>query len=278
MIQYQHHGVTVFRSALYFTNSTIVDAGDAVLLVDPSWLPDEVAAIRQYVDRMLGERPLYLVFTHSHYDHIIGAGAFPEAITVAGQSFVDREDFQESLNDINDFDDQWYLDRPYPILYPAIQYPVERPALIQQGRMKLRVLPAPGHSPCSIFVLEESTGTLFVGDYLSDVEIPNIYFSSTQYEASLAQLEPFLESGQIQRLVPGHGHVADAPSEMRRRIEDNRHYIADIRRALRQQDVQALQAWTSTFRFPKMMGHYHDINVSVIARELGLPIPGQESD
>ncbi len=277
MIPYQHHGVAIFRSALYMTNSTIIDAGDAVVLVDPSWLPDEVMSIRRYVDGILGERPLYLVFTHSHYDHIIGAGAFPEAITVASQALADREDFQEPLNQIGDFDDQWYLERPYPILYPTIQYAIENPAVVQQGRMKLHVLPAPGHSPCSIFVLEESTGTLFAGDYLSDVEIPNIYFSSIHYEASLAQLEPLLESRQVQRLVPGHGHVADSPTEIRRRIEESRHYIAEVRRAVTQQDAAALAALSSTFAFPKMMGHYHAINAAVIAQEQGLAVPGEDN-
>lgn len=247
------------------------------MLVDPSWLPDEVMAIRRHVDSMLGERPLYMVFTHSHYDHIIGAGAFPEAITVASQAFADREDFKEPLNQIGDFDDQWYLERPYPILYPTIQHAIEHPAIIQQGRMKLRVLPAPGHSPCSIFVLEESTGTLLVGDYLSDVEIPNIYFSSTHYESSLAQLEPLLESHQIQRLVPGHGHVADTLTAIRRRIEESRHYIAQVRRAITQHDAAALAAFASTFQFPKMMGRFHADNAAVIAQELGVPRPGQES-
>jgi glyoxylase-like metal-dependent hydrolase (beta-lactamase superfamily II) len=154
------------------TNSTVIDAHDAVILADPSWLPHEVMAIRQYLDGMLGERPLYLMFTHSHFDHIIDAGAFPEAMTVASQAFVGRSDFQESLDDIRDFDDEWCLERPHPIRYPAIQHPVGHLATIQDGRMKLQVLLAPRHGACSMFVLETSTGTLLAGDYLSDVEMP----------------------------------------------------------------------------------------------------------
>ncbi len=116
--------------------------------------------------------------------------------------------------------------------------------------MKLRVLPAPRHSLWSIFVLEESTGTLFVGDYLLDVEIPNIYFSITQYESSMAQLDPLMDSHQIQRLVPWDGHVADTPMEIRRRIEESRYYIAEVRRTITQHDAAALAALASTFQFP----------------------------
>jgi hypothetical protein len=88
-------------------------------------------------------------------------------------------------------------------------------------------------------VLEESTGTLFVGAYLSDVKIPNICVSSVQYEASLVELEPFLESGQIQRMVPA---TATLPISDRGapRIEASRHSIAEVRRAITQQDAQAL--------------------------------------
>ncbi len=115
MIQYQHHGVTVLRSALYMTNSTIIHPGDAVMLMDPSQTKSWPFG---GTSTALAERPLYMAVTHSHYDHIIGAGAFPEAITVASQALADRKDFHEPSNEIGDFDDQWYLEALIPSSIP----------------------------------------------------------------------------------------------------------------------------------------------------------------
>ena len=79
MIQYKTPAVTVFESALYRTTSAVIQTPDMVLLADPNWLPHEVAAIQQHVAAIRGSRPLYLLFTHSDYDHILGYKAFPDA-------------------------------------------------------------------------------------------------------------------------------------------------------------------------------------------------------
>ena len=75
-ILYRDHHVTIFQSALFQTNSTVIKTDDVVLVVDPAWLPDEVIHIRQYVDSIRGHLPLFLIFTYSDYDHIIGYKAF----------------------------------------------------------------------------------------------------------------------------------------------------------------------------------------------------------
>ena len=71
-IIYRDPNVTVFQSALFQTNTTVVQTNDLVLVVDPGWLPQEVNAIRQYVDEIRGFKPVFLLFTHSDYDHIMG--------------------------------------------------------------------------------------------------------------------------------------------------------------------------------------------------------------
>ena len=86
--------IRVFTSSIYQTNSTVIKAPNAVFVVDPCWLPHEVMAIRDYVDEIRGNRQIYLIFTHSDYDHIIGYGAFPGAKVIASKAFsrkVDKE-------------------------------------------------------------------------------------------------------------------------------------------------------------------------------------------
>lgn len=63
--------ITIFESALYRTTSTVFHNDDLILIVDPNWLPGEVQAVRGHVDQIKKGYPLYLLFTHSDYDHII---------------------------------------------------------------------------------------------------------------------------------------------------------------------------------------------------------------
>ncbi len=115
MIQYKTEQVTVFQSALYQTTSTIVETSDLPLVVDPTWLPQEVMEIRHYVDMIAQERPIYLMFTHSDFDHIIGYGAFPEAITSGSKEMEEHPEKEQCLEMITQFDHKYYLGRDYPL-------------------------------------------------------------------------------------------------------------------------------------------------------------------
>ena len=61
MIIFQNDSLTVFQSALFQTNSAIVEGDGFVLVVDPTWLPSEVEEIAAYVRNIRLSRPLYLL-------------------------------------------------------------------------------------------------------------------------------------------------------------------------------------------------------------------------
>ena len=119
-IQYKDTQTTVFESALFRTTSTLIETKDLVLLVDPNWLPEEIENIQQAVLRCDPSKPFFLLFTHSDYDHIIGYRAFPNAQIIASQSFVDNKNKAKIIQQINDWDDENYIKRCYPITYPAV--------------------------------------------------------------------------------------------------------------------------------------------------------------
>ena len=104
MIQFQQRELTVFQSTLYQTTTAIIQTEEAIILTDPNWLPSEVKLIQQFVNENIGSRQLYIIFTHSDFDHIIAAGAFPNAITIAAKEFVSRADKEKVLNEIRLFD------------------------------------------------------------------------------------------------------------------------------------------------------------------------------
>src|SRR4051812_4195265 len=97
MIQFQNEHMTVFQSVLYQTTSAVIQTEQAVIMTDPNWLPSEIDTIKCYIEGIIGERQLYIIYTHSDFDHIIAAGAFPHAHTIASEAFVKRADKETVL-------------------------------------------------------------------------------------------------------------------------------------------------------------------------------------
>ena len=274
MILYQHNHVTVFQSALYLTTSTVIETAHAILIVDPTWLPQEVSEIRRHVAQIRRGRSLYLLLTHSDWDHILAAGAFPDAHRIASRAFVDNADAHSIINQIVMFDDQWYLQRDYPVFYPEIEFVVDRDdTRIQQEDLCLRLFLAPGHTACSIFAVEESSGVLLAGDYLSDVEFPYIYHSSAFYEDSLSKITTLMKQKDLALLVPGHGHIAHTHVEINRRVEQSLRYIRTLRQFIRQHDQKAINRMIAQCPFPHVMSDYHQHNQQLMIRELALSSP-----
>ncbi len=159
MIQFKQAGICVFQSALYQTTATVIDTPDLILIVDPNWLPGEVEEIASYVRTIQGDRQLYLLFTHSDYDHIIGWQAFPDAITIASEAFVNNEAKDKEVKQILEFDDKHYIQRSYPILYPEIQVVIKKDEdFLSFNQTRIRFWLAPGHNPDGVFALVEPLG------------------------------------------------------------------------------------------------------------------------
>jgi hydroxyacylglutathione hydrolase len=120
--QFQSDNFTVFESALYRTCSAVISVGKCLWVVDPNWLPGEIQFIRDFVDQQKNNKNIFLLCTHSDYDHIIGFGAFPEAEIVAGRDFVTHPQPQKVVQQILDFDDMYYITRNYPVTYPEVNH------------------------------------------------------------------------------------------------------------------------------------------------------------
>lgn len=275
MIQYRANGVTVFQSALYQTTSTVVEGESFVLVVDPTWLPEEVETIRSYVAEVQRDRTLYLLFTHSDWDHIIASAAFPDAVRVGSLALVERPDWREALDTIRDFDAKYYLRRSYPIEYPMLEVVIDhdgqRLALgdPDEGAAITFGL-APGHTPCGLLSFVEPHGVLLVGDYLSDVEVPFIYFGSKRYETTLGKVDDMLSQLAVRVLVPGHGQHTTDVAEMRRRVAAAYEYIAAARACVREEEgaAAALAAILRRYPFAAGMKDEHEQNLELFRREL----------
>lgn len=254
-------GVTVWTSALWHTNSTVVETPDLVLVSDPTWLPGEVTAIAEYVRAVRGTRPLFLLLTHSDYDHILGWGAFPEATTIASRAFVENPAPEKAVQAAHAWDDGYYVVRPYEIRYPKVDIVVSAEGqTLTRGGTTLTFYMAPGHTPDGLLTVIEPSGVLIAGDYLSNLEFPFLGDSSFAYTETLAKVEPILTRHCVHTLVPGHGSAATSAEEILTRRQRDLDYLHTLHRCITEGNQAALDAMPNAYPFPLGLKAFHEAN------------------
>ena len=226
-IQYSSPGITIFESALYRTTSTILSLKNSILIVDPNWLPEEVTYIRSYVERFYKGYKTYLLFTHSDYDHIIGYGSFPGATVIATDCLKSNPEKEAVIKQIFEFDFTYYIDRPYPILYPEVHHAITSDqSVLKIDDTELYFYLSPGHNADAMFVIIPSLSCWIAGDYLSNIEIPLVDHNLLAYNTTLAKARHIIDyHPEITILITGHGDVALTREEIIRRIDNDEAYL-----------------------------------------------------
>ncbi len=222
------------RSGIWQLSSTILAVGDGCIVVDPGYCPREVEELATLAAARGGARAV--VFTHGHWDHVIGWSAFPGAAVWTSPSLAaaitsNSAQAQKDLAAAHDFDGRWYVERPTPLSWPpSAQVQALHDGLVQKiGTATLHSLLLPGHSADGLALLVEESGLLLVGDYLSPCEIPFIE-DAAAYVATLLRLLDLL-AGPVRQVIPGHGPPLTVAEARQLATEDLRYVQALLRYA-----------------------------------------------
>jgi glyoxylase-like metal-dependent hydrolase (beta-lactamase superfamily II) len=212
--------VWVATSRWYATTSTVLlDGAGGAVVVDPAFLPDELAAIpRDLVD--LGVQCVAGLATHEHYDHVLWHPELGDVPRWSSRGTV------EHLG----------LERPAMVaplaayLTPDLIDVAGRLTPLADGTLPWRgpraeCIEHDAHAPAHLAVLLPDAGILVAGDMLSDVELPmpNGDQSLEAYGAGLDQLEEAVRSSRW--VVPGHGTPSSVPLE---RFDADRRYVDEL--------------------------------------------------
>jgi glyoxylase-like metal-dependent hydrolase (beta-lactamase superfamily II) len=228
-------GIRVRQSRAYRMNSTLLLDPEHAVLVDPGVLPSELDDLAAAV-REASPRALTIVFTHAHWDHVLGRPWWPEARTLAHADVGpelrrERETIlREAAGCAREHSETWT--RGFEPFEPGV--PVRGEATHSCGPWRLAVREAPGHSDTQLTTLLPERRVLIAGDMLSDIEIPWLDREPAAYRRTLEALLPPAGRGEIETLVPGHGSIARGTGSVLERLRRDLDYLAELESGARE--------------------------------------------
>jgi glyoxylase-like metal-dependent hydrolase (beta-lactamase superfamily II) len=225
-------GVWVATSAWYATTTTVLlDGAGGAVVVDPAFLPAELAAIP--VDlAALGIRCLAGVSTHEHYDHVLWHPALGDVPRWSSSGTVEhlRREREAMLAPLAEYLTPDLIDiagRLQPLQDGSLPWSGPRAEFIEHD----------AHAPGHLALLLAGPGVLVAGDMLSDVELPmpTGEESLQGYAEGLERLRGAVLAARW--VVPGHGSPTARPLE---RYDADRRYVDDLIAGRRSADPRIL--------------------------------------
>ncbi|WAZ21651.1 MBL fold metallo-hydrolase [Streptomyces cinnabarinus] len=204
------------------TAGLVLGEGTA-LLVDAGSSPAEGARLRLSAEALTGHDVTHLALTHPHFDHVLGASAFPGA-EVYGAVGIDglygphgRAELRADA--VRNGLDARVADEAVELLVPPRHHVSGEWTLdLGPGRQVLLANVGPGHTAHDLVVLVPGTPeVVFCGDLVEESGEPQAGPDAvpSRWPAALDRLLAL--GGEDALYVPGHGAVVDAAFVRRQR-------------------------------------------------------------
>ena len=219
-------GLRVRQSAAFQMNTVLLLDPEHAAIVDPGVLPSELDDLARTV-RNADPATLTLIFTHAHWDHVLGRPWWPTAQTLAHDRFASevRRDAARILDEIRALaakhGESW--ERGFTPFRP--DHAVSGLRFMKLGPWRLVLRDAPGHSSSQLTVHLPDRGALIAADMLSDIEPPMLDGPCAPYLETLRGLQPLVEGGAITTLIPGHGSIARGRDSVLERLRGDLDYL-----------------------------------------------------
>ena len=190
-------------------NCSIVWDDDArCAVVDPGYIDAERNDIVALIERK-NLKPVCILLTHAHFDHIYGAVDFAGTYNVPIYMSAKEQYTLEHTNP--------YVCGLYGLSLPEAPEtftPVNDGDVIEAGRLRFEVLETPGHSAGGVCYLERNEGILFSGDTIFAGAIGRTDHPGGDYDQMMKGIwEKIMCLDGNTAIYPGHGPATDVATE-----------------------------------------------------------------
>jgi glyoxylase-like metal-dependent hydrolase (beta-lactamase superfamily II) len=195
--------IITLPSGPFKTNAYLVISDTLAAIIDPA------PGSKNSLDREIAARkvrPIAIIITHSHWDHIADVRAlqeeyFPDII-------VEDEDAYNVLEPGSDRIPCWMNIKgatPTRLVHDGDK--------IQIGEVSFRVIHTPGHTPGSMCLYAEKEAVLFSGDTLFRGTMGNFSFPTSDKARMWTSLRKLSLLPNSTRVYPGHGETTTIGEE-----------------------------------------------------------------
>jgi hydroxyacylglutathione hydrolase len=251
--------VEVRTSGIWQLSSIVLASRGECAVIDPGYFPRELDELRTLAASH--GRTSTVVFTHGHWDHVLGWREFPGARVVGSAALSDAiasstPVAEKNLAEARDFDGRWYVERSAPIAWPPAIDALAEGHTLAVGDARLEAVALPGHSADGLALVSRADGLLLAGDYLSPCEIPFVE-DLAAYRATLVRLDGLLRD--LERVIPGHGPRLTA-AEARAIAARDLDYLDALAEQVARRDVAGALAveLPRASTVPGMFDHHRD--------------------
>ena len=225
-------GVWVRQSRAYAMNSVVLLKNGHAVVIDPGVLPSELDDLSRFVtSRVPDFDRVAVIFTHPHWDHVLGKPWFPAATLVAHVGLADE--LERDADEIERKAKAWIEGEGgerWPVPFAAFVPDLQLRGTVGHslGPFALLSYDIPGHSPSQIALQFPDLGLFVAADTLSDIEIPWLDAPAWIHRKSLESLQRVFEHERIELLVPGHGSVARGRANVYQRVLNDIAYLRKL--------------------------------------------------
>ena len=216
------------------TNVYVINAKQHVYIVDTYLGPDVMRLINQHIEELYGNKPIIVVNSHSHWDHVWGNSLYSSSLIIAHEKCREYME-EEGLKKLEEHGE--YKKGDIVLTYPNLTFDSK----VYFEEDKVLIYHTPGHTDDCISVLDMEDKVLLVGDNL---ERPIPYLMSKNLSQYILTLEDYLNVDA--NIIIG-GHTA---------CEDKRLIIHNLDYVKRVLSGEIIEIESSEFE------EYHKINLS----------------
>lgn len=212
------HQIKYYYLGAADVNTYVIEGKDKALVIDTCYsTTDTIKYVHQVTDK-----PLIVVNTHGHFDHIGGDAAFGKVYLAkedwpVAKRHSDKDKLKKLLDHLlevseplkaltSDSEVKEELDKSMEIKLPEfIDLPKE--GYFDLGDRKVDIIRTPGHTPGSICLFDEETGILFGGDMICEELVLLGFDYSTsvrEYRNSVEKIKKFFKENHGKAFWPAH--------------------------------------------------------------------------